>query len=106
MKDGPPISDVDPEIKRRCFGKQTPITPHAQRLMVASVKEAKAEAKGKGKSNDDGQKKSKKKNNKDSPSKSKAKAKAKANKKTKDAEPKKKTPYAEAKIAFFTKFPG
>ena len=44
-----PISGIPGEVLKRCFGKQTPCTPHAQRLLVAATKEAKAEKKGQGK---------------------------------------------------------
>ena len=51
-----PVSTIPPAVLTRCFGKQKPVTPHAQRLLVASRKESrtpagKAAAKGKGKGN-------------------------------------------------------
>ena len=53
-----PVSGIHPAVLKRCAGKQQPVAPHAQRLLVASRKEAKApktektkggQAKGKGK---------------------------------------------------------
>ena len=46
---GPGSSNIPPEVLRRCNGKQTPITPHRQRLLVAASKDSKREIKGKGK---------------------------------------------------------
>lgn len=92
MGDGLPAS-VPPEVIKRVSGKQAPPAPHRQRLLVASVKEAKAEAKGK-----------------QDPStgpepKAKAKSKAKAKTTKRDPEkPREKTPYAEAKDKFIAKF--
>lgn len=50
---------VPSEVLKRCYGKQAPITPHSQRLLVAATKEAKAEAKGHGKGNGKGKGKGK-----------------------------------------------
>ena len=47
-----PVSGIPGEVLKRCFGKQAPCTPRAQRLLVAATKEAKVEQKqnkGKGK---------------------------------------------------------
>ena len=74
---GEPSSSIPPVVIMRCFGKQKPLAPHAQRLLLASRKEAKAP---------------------------KAKAKGKANPKPKTKKPgddsKEKTPYALAKMKF------
>ena len=80
---GEPSSSIPPVVLMRCFGKQKPLAPHAQRLLLASRKEAKAP---------------------------KAKAKGKANPKPKGKKPtkgpaagddsKEKTPYALAKMKF------
>ena len=112
LKVGTPVSSLPPEVIRRRTGKQSPVAPHAQRLLVAHAKEAKAElkgsgkgnkgtGKGKGKSKGKGKGKADKVNKKTNP---KAKAKAKADPKPK-AEPKQKSPYASAKAVFMDKFP-
>ena len=43
-----PISSIPPVVLKRVFGKQKPITPHSQRLLVAARKESRAPAKGEG----------------------------------------------------------
>ena len=58
----PPSTGIPSAVLKRCFGKQRPIAPHCQRLLVAARKEikapapkakakAKAKAKGGGKGN-------------------------------------------------------
>ena len=41
------VSGIPEAVLRRCTGKQRPVVPHKQRLLVASIKEAKADSKGK-----------------------------------------------------------
>lgn len=98
---------VPSEVLKRCYGKQAPITPHSQRLLVAATKEAKAEAKGHGKGNGKGKGKGKGSKPKIPPKRSLKEKKA-ANPKKKSqkpvGEPKPKTPYAEAKAKFFETF--
>ena len=52
-----PVSTIPVQVLKRCFGKQKPVVPHCQRLLVAARKEvrapkakakAKASAKGRG----------------------------------------------------------
>ena len=97
-----PESSIPPAVLQRCNGKQTPVAPHAQRLLVAASKAAKAPSKvpkepavkkptGKG----DGKRK--------------AAAKAKpANTESAAAEPepKQKSPYSLAKAMFVAEFLG
>lgn len=90
------VSGIPAQVLTRCYGKQAPVTPHRQRLLVASAKEAKAEGnkgngKGKGKPKGSGKPKSK----------AKAKAAKKSGKEV--TKPKSKTPYAEAKESFLHK---
>ena len=88
-----PVSGIPASITHRCTGKQAPIAPHAQRMLVASTKAAKTQGvteKGK-------------------PSKPKPKAKGKAKgkpKKDKEASDPRKTPsaYAQTKAAYMLKF--
>ena len=91
-----PKSSIPESVLRRCAGKQRPVTPHAQRLLVAARREAKTPAgKGKGKN---GKGKGKGKNvGKSKPSKA---PKAKAAKEAKTKEASAKTPYAVAKASF------
>ena len=94
---GKPVSSIPPAVLKRCFGKQKPVVPHAQRLLVAARKDAKAPAskgdggKGKGKS------KSKSKSGKGGAA-PKAKAKVKAAKSKDDTDTK--SAYAVAKANF------
>ena len=101
------VAGVSSEVLRRCFGKQSPITPHAQRLLVAASKEAgvpkpaapktKAKAKAKPKAAPKG------KTGKEKASQEKSKGgKEKATK----AKSREKTPYALAKDAFMAEFLG
>ena len=97
------VSGIPAEVLTRCYGKQAPVTPHRQRLLVASTKEAKAEGNkgnGKGKGNRKG--KGKAKGNGKPKSKAKAKVAKKSGKEV--TKPKSKTPYAEAKESFLRKF--
>ena len=43
-----PVSSIPPVVLTRVFGKQKPITPHSQRLLVAARKESRAPAKAEG----------------------------------------------------------
>lgn len=45
----PPATGIPPAVLKRCFGKQRPIAPHCQRLLMAARKEIKAPAKAKAK---------------------------------------------------------
>eukprot|EP00435_Cladocopium_sp_Y103_P074150 s436_g47.t1 len=99
LEEREPVSDVPSQILKRCFGKQTPVVPHSQRLLTAAAKDAKAEGKGKGTGKGKSDKPKAKK-----PSKPKSKTSKKKTEKKTPAEPKKKTPYAEAKDAFIDKF--
>ena len=45
---GTPVSSIPPPVLVRVFGKQKPITPHSQRLLVAARKESRAPAKADG----------------------------------------------------------
>ena len=100
-------SSIPDAVLRRCVGKQTPVTPHAQRLLVASMKEAKMPQPGEA----PGKLAAKAK------AKSKASAKPKAPSKPKVSKPKatpaaksgaapkgEKTPYALAKDAYVAEF--
>ena len=92
-----PVTEIPPEVLKRCYGKQNAITPHCQRLIVAAAKEAKVEkgSKGKGK----GKPKTEK-----GPPKAKAKAKAKGKPKEADpavsSDPKQKSVYAQEKAKY------
>lgn len=60
-----PVSGIPAEVTHRCTGKQAPIAPHAQRLLVASTKAAKTQGKGaKGKPKAKGKSKAKPKKGK------------------------------------------
>lgn len=91
-----PLSSVPEAVMKRCWGKQAPIAPHRQRLLIAGCKEATLE---------DAKKQEK-------PVKPKAPAKPKKVKQDKQVPPKpsgeaaskNKTPYAEAKTIFINKF--
>lgn len=91
-----PLSSVPEAVMKRCWGKQAPIAPHRQRLLIAGCKEATLE---------DAKKQ-------DKPVKPKAPAKPKKVKQDKQVPPKpsgeaaskNKTPYAEAKTIFINKF--
>ena len=103
---------VPPAVLQRCVGKQTPVTPHAQRLLVASMKEAKADGKGskdptKPKAKAKGTPKPKAKSKSEKPDKVAKASKPKAEKteKTEKTE-RKKTPYGLAKDAYMLKFLG
>ena len=96
-------SSIPPEVLHRVVGKQTPVAPHAQRLLVAALKEAKINGTG----GDGGNKLAKADKGKP-----KAKAKAKTtSKKTipvpkaaaEKKPPREKTPYTLAKDAFMSK---
>eukprot|EP00435_Cladocopium_sp_Y103_P049236 s1600_g14.t1 len=110
-----PGSAIPPEVLKRCFGKETPVTPHARRLLVAHAKEAKQEKKAEKEKNRETTKKKaerekkceKTKEPKVEQKKSKAKAKPKESKVDPGVEPvpKTKTPYALAKERFMEKFP-
>lgn len=76
---------------RRCTGKQTPVVPHKQRLLVASIKEAKTEGKTGNRDPD-----------KPKPTKPPPKKKGEGVDGQPGA-PKRKTPYAEAKDLFIEK---
>ena len=95
------------DVIKRCYGKQTPIAPHKQRLLVASSKDATIEATARNAK--DKPQKAKKTTTK---SKGKGKGDAKSKKVTPpksappdgEVAPKSKTPYAEAKSVFINKF--
>lgn len=90
-----PVSGINGDVMKRCWGKQTPSNPHGQRLLVASAKEAeKGKAKGGGKGKGKGCKGPQKKTDKTGPAK-KVKA---------DAAPKKPTEYSAAKAKFIEEF--
>lgn len=107
------------EVMTRCYGKQTPIAPHAQRALLASQKEAKLEkgkGKGKGEGTDDSKSKPKTDNGK-AKGKPKTTKKSKPNPETgasgpdpeaerKDAKPKSQTAteYSKAKRCFMDAF--
>ena len=96
-------SSIPVDVMHRVVGKQAPVAPHSQRLLVAALKEAKTNGSGDG---DDG------KPRKAAKGKAKAKAKAKTTaKKTtpvpkaaaEKKAPREKTPYTLAKDAFMLK---
>lgn len=94
------VPNVGNEILRRCSGKQTPIAPHAQRLLTAAKKEVKL-GKGKG----DGKGRGKGKGN----SKGKTQKKAEPKQKPKGSDSKSKpskppSEYAKAKADYMAKF--
>lgn len=112
-------SGIPPSVLQRCVGKQRPITPHAQRLLVAACSEAKSEGNGTRdpKKKDKGNKPKAK-----ASAKSKAKAKPQPKKKVEKPNPagandlpipqmgcrlppecRSKTPYATAKDEFIKK---
>lgn len=101
--------EIPTQVFRRCVGKQSPYTPHAQRLLVASLKAAKAE--GGGKLDPNGKPQPKEKATAKKP---KSKASPKKKKQVdgdetvaaKPKQPKQKTPYALAKDAYMLKFLG
>ena len=95
-----PVSKVPPAVLTRCFGKQTPVAPHAQRLLAAARREsnvptkgkAKAKAKAKASAKGSGKGKGKGKDKKANGNNSEGKS---------PKDPKEKSPYALAKIAYF-----
>ena len=96
-------STIPSNVMTRVRGKQCPVVPHAQRLLVAATKEAKAE-KGKGKG-----KKGKGKGKGGGGGKHKPKPKTKGKPKSKpvkpvESEPKPKTAYADAKSVYMEQF--
>ena len=99
------VSSVPASVQNRIFGKQTPINPHAQRLLVAASKPAKpAEPKNPAKVTKTSTK-TKAKDSKAAKAKDSKAAKAKESKaaKVKDSKAKtskEKTPYALAKDAY------
>lgn len=100
---------IPTHVFRRCVGKQAPFAPHAQRLLVASLKSAKADGGGKHDPASKAVPKAKAKRDpkpKSSPKKKKTKAETKDGNETAEAKPKQKTPYALAKDAFMLKFLG
>ena len=82
---------------RRCAGKQTPVVPHKQRLLVASIKDAKTEGKT-GKKDPNAVKDPKK-----PPKKPPVKKGEGVDGGGQPDAPKRKTPYAEAKDLFLEK---
>jgi len=100
------VPNVGNEILRRCSGKQTPITPHAQRLLSAEKKQGKL---GKGKDDGKGCGNGKGKGKGNGKGKGKGKCKGKAKKKAqkpKGSDSKSKPPsdYAKAKADYMAKF--
>ena len=91
---------IPSEIVQRCRGKQTPVNPHAQRLLVAATKDAKS-IKGKGK--DSKEKKEKPKGPTGDRLESKV-AKERAPRKPPAEGDRSKTPYALAKDLFVDGF--
>ena len=98
-----PSTTVPTDVIKRCYGKQTPIAPHKQRLLVASSKDATIE---------NAKEKPQKAKKTTTKSKGKGKGDAKSKKVTPpksappdgEVAPKSKTPYAEAKSVFINKF--
>ncbi len=84
--------DIPSEVVRRCRGKQTPINPHAQRLLVAATKEAKTNAKCKKDKGETKETKETKREKKQKPSGEESKTSGG------------KTPYAVAKDRFVAEF--
>lgn len=92
---------IPSDIVKRCHGKQTPVNPHAQRLLVAATKDAKS-IKGKGK--DSKEKKEQPKGNKVDKSANKVVAKDPAPRKPHVEGDRTKTAYALAKDLFVDGF--
>lgn len=90
------MSEIPVEVAKRCFGKQTPITPHSQRLLVASAKEAKVEKGSKGAG----------KGKPKATAKPKAKQKSKQQEKDTGSDEKKKSAYAQEKEKYIGEFLG
>ena len=89
-----PVSSIPPVVLTRVFGKQKPITPHSQRLLVAARKESRAPAKAEGSKGKGKGSKGRGKGAKGTKStKGKGRGKGKAATKAK-------TPYAMAKAAY------
>jgi len=103
LKPREPVSEIPPAILKRCFGKQAPVVPHSQRLLAAATKEAKGPGNGKAEGTDKG-KTAKKAKTKQTKPREKKTSKPKTKTEKKAAEPKRKTPYAEAKDLFINKF--
>ena len=111
-----PGSAIPAVVLTRCFGKQTPVTPHAQRLLVAHAKEVKQEKKvekekksawnkGKGHGSKVEQGAGAKKEKKNASKKKNANPEdSKDSSGAAETAPKTKTPYALAKDQFMDKF--
>ena len=103
------VANVPPAVTTRVFGKQAPINPHAQRLLVAASKPAEtpkakatAKSKAKAKASKDKDKAAKPKVEAAGKSKSKPKTSKSGDKTPKTA--REKTPYALAKESYIEMF--
>ena len=90
-----PLSRVPADVLKRCCGKQAPIAPHRQRLLIAASKEATLE---------DTKKNGKGNNQKPKAAPKPKKVKQDPPKASGEAASKNKTPYTEAKTIFINKF--
>ena len=90
------MTEIPVEVAKRCYGKQTPITPHSQRLLVAAAKEAKVEKGSKGAG----------KGKPKAGTKPKAKPKSKPQERDTGSDGKKKSAYAQEKDKYIGEFLG